>query len=102
MTFGLRDGDLHYIVQTLGLFPEIKGAYIFGSRAKGTYKPGSDIDIAITGKDISFSTIARLHALLEDEGPLPYLIDVVHYENIKNQDLKAHIDRVGKLIYRAE
>lgn len=60
------------IITTMQQFPEIEKAAIFGSRAKGTYKPGSDLDIAIWGDDISFSTLSRLHAILEEESPMPY------------------------------
>ncbi|MCA1950706.1 MAG: nucleotidyltransferase domain-containing protein [Treponema sp.] len=99
MKYGLEEADLSYIVAVLQQFPEIQKAYIFGSRAKGTYRTGSDIDIAIAGPSITFSTVSKLHALLEDQGPLPYFIDIIHYEEIKNPALKEHIDRVGKLIY---
>lgn len=51
---------------------------------------------------ITFNTIAKLHSLLEDDGPLPYMIDVVDYDHLENQDLKAHIDRVGQIIYESE
>lgn len=43
--------------------------------------------------------LSRLHSLLEDEGPLPYLFDVVDYTHLEHEDLKSHIDRVGKAIY---
>lgn len=65
MNFGLRDEDLDNIIATIQQFSEIEKAAIFGSRAKGNYKPGSDVDIAIWGNDISFSTLSRLHAILE-------------------------------------
>jgi len=101
MKYGLEEADLAYIIAAMQQLPEIQRAYIFGSRAKGTFKQGSDIDIAIAGPDITFTTLSRLHALLEDQGPLPYFIDIVHYEEINNPDLKEHIDRVGQLIYEA-
>ena len=101
MKYGLEEADIAYIVAALQQFPEIQRAYIFGSRAKGTFKQGSDIDIAIAGPDITFTTLSKLHALLEDQGHLPYFIDIVHYEDIKNPTLKEHIDRVGQLIYEA-
>jgi len=101
MKYGLEEADLAYIIAAMQQLPEIQRAYIFGSRAKGTFKQGSDIDIAIAGPDITFTTLSKLHALLEDQGPLPYFIDIVHYEEINNPDLKEHIDRVGQLIYEA-
>ena len=67
MNFGLRDKDLDNIIKTMQQFSEIKKAAIFGSRAKGNYKPGSDVDIAIWGNDISFTTLSRINAILEEE-----------------------------------
>lgn len=101
MKYGLDEADLSYIIAALQQFPEIQRAFIFGSRVKGTYKRGSDIDIAIAGPSITFATVSKLHALLEEQGHLPYFIDIVHYEDIKNPTLKEHIDRVGQLIYEA-
>lgn len=99
MEFGLKESDLEYIVKRISEFNEIEKVAIFGSRAKGNYKPGSDIDIAIMGEKVNFNVVARLHSSLEDEGPLPYLFDVVDYTHLDHEDLKSHIDRVGKVIY---
>ena len=96
--FGLAERDLAYIIAVVGEFPEIQKAVVFGSRAKGNYKKGSDIDIAIFGEDISFSTIASLHDRLEEESPMPYFFDIVDYTHSTHQELKEHIDRVGKKI----
>lgn len=99
MMFGLKDSDIEYILNQIVKLPEIEKAFIFGSRAKGNYKVYSDIDIAIAGKNINFTTISSLKAKLEEEGPLPYFIDVVDYTHLENKDLKEHIDRVGKILY---
>ena len=96
--FGLQDADLAYICSVLGEFAEIKKAVIFGSRAKGNYKPGSDVDLAIFGDNITFTTIAKLHSRLEEEGPLPYFFDIVDYTHLDHPELKAHIDRVGETV----
>jgi uncharacterized protein len=87
------------ITKAIASFPEVEKAVLFGSRAKGTNKPGSDIDIAIKGEKCSIEIAWRLNALLNEELPLPYFFDIVHYESITNQALKQHIDRVGKVIY---
>lgn len=102
MNFGLKDSDLDYIKKVLGKFPEIEKAVIFGSRAKGNYKPGSDVDIAIYGEKIDFDVVSALHAMLEDEGPLPYYFDIVDYTHLTHEELKEHIDRVGKVIFERE
>ena len=74
---------------------------LFGSRAKGNYKPGSDIDLAVKGDRVSPRIVAQLADCLNEETPLPYFFDVVHYETLDNQALVDHIDRVGIVIYSA-
>lgn len=101
MNFGVSVSDLAYIVSALAKFGEIERACIFGSRAKGTHKPGSDIDIAIYGDRVSFDTISKLHALLEDESPMPYRFDIVDYSHLSHENLKSHIDRIGVPIFSA-
>ncbi len=59
-----------------------------------------DVDIAITGKMISGITISNLDELLNEEYPLPYFFDILHYEEINNEKLIEHIDTVGKELYR--
>ncbi|MGY0372331.1 nucleotidyltransferase domain-containing protein [Clostridium sp. JNZ J1-5] len=99
MNCGLKDSDLEYIIDVIGRFSEIKKAVIFGSRTKGNYKPGSDIDIAIYGEDINFDILARLHSMLEDENLMPYLFDIVDFTHLNHKELREHIERVGKVIY---
>lgn len=102
MNFGLRDEDLANIIKTMQQFSEIEKAAIFGSRVKGNYKPGSDVDIVIWGNDISFSTLARVHAILEEESPMPYFFDIVDYAHLNHEELKSHIDRVGIVFFTRE
>ncbi|MEJ5310473.1 MAG: nucleotidyltransferase domain-containing protein [Anaerolineae bacterium] len=99
MKHGLLPRDLDYIIQALRQFPEVEVALIFGSRAKGNYTRGSDVDLAIRGERITPTTISRLSFLLNEEYPLPYFFDVVHYETLSNSDLIEHIDRVGEIIF---
>ncbi|BFN05005.1 nucleotidyltransferase domain-containing protein [Clostridium tetani] len=74
MNFGLRESDLEYIVNIISGFDEIEKAYIFGSRAKGNYKPGSDIDIAIYGENINLDILSKLNSILEEKSPMPYFL----------------------------
>ncbi|GAE29520.1 nucleotidyltransferase family protein [Alkalihalobacillus hemicellulosilyticus] len=99
--FGLIESDLDYINRAISEFSEIEYAVIFGSRAMGNYKKGSDIDLAIKGKEITSETLYKLSDLLNEEYPLPYFFDVLHYEAITNENIKAHIDKEGKVIYEA-
>lgn len=95
MMFGLSPETLTAIDHCLRTFPEIVSARIYGSRAKGNYRPGSDIDLAYESPiDCSAPLLAALDAL-----PFPYLFDVTHYDSLDNDQLKDHIDRVGVVIY---
>lgn len=96
--FGLSNSDIEHIIDVIRVHPEIKEVLIFGSRAKGNYKVSSDIDLAIKG-DVLEAAILSIKGHLDDEGPLPYKFDIVHYESITNQNLKDHIDQVGIKIY---
>ena len=100
MRFGLSENDEKHILQALTQFPEIEQAVIFGSRALGNYKPGSDVDLAIAGAAVTRKTVLRLRALLNEDLPLPYFFDVAHYEKIQNDALKQHIDHEGRLLFR--
>jgi predicted nucleotidyltransferase len=96
--FGLRESDFKEITQILQKFDVIYEAILFGSRAKGNFSHGSDVDIAIVG-DIDFKDFLQLRYLLNQESMMPYNFDVVVYKDIQNQKLKEHIDRVGICIY---
>jgi predicted nucleotidyltransferase len=98
MDTGLTETDISLIAAAIAQFPEIEDALIFGSRAKGSYKKASDVDLAVKGRAVSNETIKRLNFVLNEELPLPYFFDVVHYESLENQLLVEHIDRVGKSI----
>lgn len=69
---------------------------MFGSRAKGNYKKGSDIDLAIKGKRCSDLMAINIQGYFNEELPIPYYVDVVYYDGLEHRELKAHIDRVGK------
>lgn len=99
--FGLRPHDVATIVALLARFPAVQTALIFGSRAKGNYKPGSDVDIVIQGEDVTDQMAADIAFTLNEETIMPYHFDVLNYHTISNPDLIAHIDRAGKPFYKA-
>lgn len=80
-------------------YPHVEEVIVFGSRAKGNYKPGSDIDLAIKGADLTREDLCSLTEAFE-ESLLPFFVDLLAYSSISNPDLKAHIDRVGITIYK--
>lgn len=99
MKFGISDESADLIKMALSRWREIDKATVFGSRAMGNYKHGSDFDLAIYGKDVTEEIIDQLSVLLNQELPLPYYFDVVHYETLENEQLRAHIDNHGQLLY---
>jgi uncharacterized protein len=98
--FGLLDTDIEAIIQIISKHDKVKNALIFGSRAKGNFKNGSDVDIALKGIGIDFDTIVNISYLLNEESAMPYKFDVLNYSSIKELALTEHIDRVGIEIYR--
>ena len=99
MNFGLEKRDIDNIHKALRQTPEVEQALVFGSRAKGNPKTGSDVDLALKGRNITPQTLTTLRNLLDEELPLPYFFDILHYENIESKKLIDHINRVGLLLY---
>ncbi len=96
MNTGLTESDLKIIQHTIRAFDNIESVILFGSRAKGTYKKGSDIDIAIIfGNKNQTNSTQLIHDKLEEETPLPYFFDVIDFSTIQNKELIEHIERVG-------
>jgi uncharacterized protein len=71
---------------------------IYGSRAKGNYRPSSDIDLTIKGNDLKFAELMQIEDQIDDLF-LPYTVDLSQYDQLTNAGLIAHIDRVGVVIY---
>lgn len=97
--YGLLERDLKFILEAVGKYPEIEEVIIFGSRAMGNFKKGSDVDLALKGQNVDGKIVSRLSDDLNEEYPLPYFFDVVNYNDISNEELKKHIDNKGKRIY---
>ncbi|WP_069800151.1 nucleotidyltransferase domain-containing protein [Tepidibacillus sp. HK-1] len=87
------------LIGALSRWPEIEKASIFGSRAMGNYKNGSDVDLVIYGSQLTQEIINHLSVLLNEELPLPYYFDIIHYETLKHRPLKDHIDKYAKCFY---
>ena len=100
--FGLDTDTLRDIRGCLTSLPKIEKVILYGSRAKGNYKTGSDIDITLLGKGLSLdNSVYPLQALLE-ELYLPYQFDISIFNQIKRDDLIEHILRVGQVLYQKE
>ncbi len=96
--YGLEQQELETILSILHQFPEIDEALLFGSRAMGRERRGSDVDIALKGKNLD-PIVSKVSYKLNQETFLPYYFDILNYNSIDNLELKSHIDRVGIIIH---
>jgi len=97
--FGIYDKTFLFMLETFKSFTEIENVIIYGSRAIGNYKKGSDIDLAIMGEKVDLSLVNKLSVKLNEKIPVPYYFDVLDYNSLSNPELKRHIDQEGKLLY---
>lgn len=93
--FGLLQNDLNSIIAVITQYPEVTEAVFFGSRVKGIYRTGSDVDIALKGKKMNAEIITKISYQLNEETTMPYKFDILNYNTIRNSDLAAHINRLG-------
>ena len=98
--FGLETMEMDKIIMSIASIDGVDKAVIYGSRAKGNYKPFSDVDISLVGKSLSYSDLLRLHSIIDDL-LLPYEIDLNIFDLIQNENLKEHILRCGRVIYES-
>lgn len=99
MKFGLPDHVVEQIGAVLARHPQVEQAVLYGSRAKGTHRNGSDIDITLQG-DATLDG-AVLYRLIDelDELLLPYRIDLSLHADIRDPAVLEHIERVGVAFY---
>ncbi|MDF1571946.1 MAG: nucleotidyltransferase domain-containing protein [Bacteroidales bacterium] len=96
--YGLDKKDIEKILELLSKYPEIEKAIIYGSRAKGNYRDGSDIDLSLVGENLDLNTLLKIEHQVDDL-LLPYKLDISLFHNIENNDLIDHIERVGIIFY---
>ncbi len=96
---GLSRADIESIQKVLQRHPKIEKVILYGSRAKGTFKPGSDIDLTLVAVDSELSELLQIENELDDLN-LPYKIDLSLFHKIENSNLIDHILRVGKIFYK--
>ena len=102
MAFGLTEKDIELICSAIEAHSEIEEVVVFGSRAMGNHKNGSDVDLAVKGNEVPLRTISSLAARLNEEIPLPYEFDVIDYASVDTPALTEHIDSFGKVLFRRE
>lgn len=98
LAFGLNERIINQITSVFSNYPFIEKALIYGSRAKGNYRTGSDIDLSLFGNALTYEQLNRIETELDDL-LLPYTFDLSLFHHIDNHDLRDHILRVGKIFY---
>jgi predicted nucleotidyltransferase len=95
---GLPASTVEKIAAVLARFPEVDRVVLFGSRAKGTHKRGSDIDLALVGEHLDWRLIGRIYETLDDL-LLPFRFSLVPYGADTDPDVADHIARVGITLF---
>lgn len=95
---GLTKEEIDKIKRVFSKYDQVEKVLIYGSRAKGDYRPASDIDLTLKGKNIDLNLQLKIEFDLDDL-MLPYKFDISIYDKITNPDFIEHINRVGKELY---
>ena len=97
--YGMTDDELKLLCSLFARHKEIEQVILYGSRARGTHKPFSDVDITLLGIGLTRSHLSRLMADL-DESSLPYFFDISLFAKLTNPDLIEQIERTGVVLYQ--
>lgn len=95
LRFGLEEDVLRKILSVFSRHPFIEKTYVYGSRALGTYRPNSDIDLTLVAPQMNLTELFKIETELDDL-LLPYKIDLSLFHTLDNQQLVEHIERVKK------
>ena len=96
--YGILVSDMHDIISILSANPKTERVVLFGSRARGNFEPGSDIDISWKGEALDINDVTKA-GVAYDKLFLPYKLDLVIYKSITEPALLNHIERVGIILY---
>ena len=99
--FGLPENHIKLIRSVFEKYTDVSKVILYGSRAKGNFRTGSDIDLTMTGEKLDFDTLLRISTELDDL-LLPYNIDLSLFNLIDNKELKEHINGVGVVFYERD
>lgn len=96
--YGLSNSVIADLQNVFRRQDNLEKVIIFGSRAKGTYHDGSDIDLAAVGNGLTFHQLMKLSSDIDELGLL-YKVDLVDYNKKKDTPIGRHIDRVGQVFW---
>jgi len=98
---GLGEKVIALIQDVFRTHPEVEEVWLYGSRAKGNYKAGSDIDLSMVGEQLDYGFLSTINQELYDLS-IPYTIDLSILSTISNADMVEHIKRIGEIFYSRE
>ncbi len=101
MKFGLKKEIIEQINGIFANYPQIDQVILYGSRAKGNFKKGSDIDLTLKGNNLDLSLIHKIDLELDDLLS-PYTFDISIFKQISDADMIEHINRVGVIFYNKQ
>lgn len=98
LTFGLSERIRADFERVFTQYQAIERVLIFGSRAKGNARAGSDIDLAVVSSGMTDAEFARLWSEIDDL-PLVFKVDLLHWDRLANPALQDKIQREGVSFY---
>lgn len=102
LRFGLKETTIQKICGVFTKYPQVEKAMLYGSRAKGNFKNGSDIDLTLHGgEDLTLDILYRIMDEIDDL-LMPYTFDLSIFRQISDQDVIDHIRRIGVVFYEKE
>ena len=82
---GIPEASQQKLLNLLSQQPRLEAVWLFGSRAMGRQRPGSDIDLCLEGEQLSHDDPWQVDLVLQHELP---------------DDLRQHLQRVGRCLWR--
>jgi predicted nucleotidyltransferase len=98
MKYGLQDSTIRKIREVIEHYPQVEQVILYGSRAKGSHKNGSDIDLTMCGTALTTKTLFEISEDI-DNLHLPYTIDLSIFSAIDDPGIIEHINRIGVIFY---
>lgn len=98
MRYGLPDAAVERLQGVFQGWPEVARVWLYGSRAKGNYRAGSDIDLSIESASLSLEQLLAIENQIDDL-LLPWMVDLSLLRSIENPALLEHIRRVGQVFF---
>jgi uncharacterized protein len=99
MNIGIEENIIKKLQNIFSEYSEIEEVILYGSRAKGNYNHGSDIDIVLLGEKLNLTLLNKIDILIDDL-LLPYSFDISIINQLDNPDLIDHVNRRGISIYK--